>query len=1079
MRMGALLRPMRPAAATGLAAVMAAVWLAACGPAALGAAPARRIDKAADDFNMAAWLYASKKYEMAVEEFRRFIKKHPTHEKAPEARLSLGRALMHLKRYDEAAAEFQKLRQDVPKYDRMAEVLFELGRAEAARGRSAEAADLFGKVVDEHGSHYLAQWARAQRGSLLVNLKQYDEAEKALQPLVERFLTGRNAEKNLKGERERLAKISPAVAAAFGSLLEGAHLNLGLARLSAGKLEPARETLEEFLALSPQSDLAETARFNLAQTHYRRDDYGRAAEVYAQVAKGRGPYAADAAFEEALALYKAKKHKEAASAFAEAAKRFPQAERVGKAWLYAGMAAYLAEDYSGAARHLQQALKRDASGGEADYWLGMAYLQAGKPKEARQQLEQAVQRAKGAALAADAHVALADALFAEGEHEKAAETYRSFAEKYPRHAEVPRALYAAAAGFHRAEKYDESDKTAGTFLEDSKAAESEYAPQVLFISGENRFLQKKYDEAAKRYGALVSKHKDADAAPSAWFRLAWISYFGKEYDAAIKRIGEALKAQDAPFRAEARYLLGNCHFEKGDYKKAVETLGEYLKGDGERRYREDAEFKSALALARLDKTDDAVARLQQFLKDHEKAYLRPRAEYELAEMLRKGGKLDDAARHYERILEKHARDELAPYALYGLGACRFEQKKWDEAAEAFARIAKDYGDSSLVPQALYQQGLARQKAGKHDEARTAFQAMTSKYEKHELAPSAYLGLGVCLQKEKKFDEAAAAFRSLVKTTRDKTLRERARYELAWSLAEAGKAKEALEAYQEQVKEFPDGALATDAYFALAEAAYQDKDYAKATDWYEKALGAAKDDRLKDRILYRLGWCKWAAEAYEESASLFDRLAAECAKSDLVPEALFTSGEAYVKLKKPAQAVERFEKLLDEKFKGDEHRADARFRMGEAQLVLGRDKEAVETLTALEQAHEDYPAMAEVQFGIGRGLYNLKQHEQARARFERVTGMTDTETAAKAQFYVGETYLAEAQPREALRAYLRVVALWGGYTEWAAGAQFEIGKAYEMLEKPADAREAYQAVVTKYADTKWALPAKEQLEKLSG
>jgi TolA-binding protein len=271
---------------------------------------------------------------------------------------------------------------------------------------------------------------------------------------------------------------------------------------------------------------------------------------------------------------------------------------------------------------------------------------------------------------------------------------------------------------------------------------------------------------------------------------------------------------------------------------------------------------------------------------------------------------------------------------------------------------------------------------------------------------------------------------------------------------------------------------------LAEAKYADKKYADAAKLYQKALDAASaaqaEARLKDKVLYRLGWCRWAEGKLDQSADLFDRLVAETPASDLAPEALLQAGEAYARLGKMPEAVERLAKLADAKYKDFPRLADARFRLGEAQLALGRTEDALATFVALERASPDYPAMAEVQFDLGKALYDLGRLPEARERFERAVSMTDTETGAKAQFYVGEALLAAGEPREALRAYLRVVSpLWSAYKDWAAAAQFEIGKCYLSLKQPADARAAFQAVLDRYGDTKWAQPAREQLAKMPG
>jgi len=1058
--------------------VFVAAILAVCalGLAAPAAEPEKTTGKATEDYNMAAWLYGTQKFDLAAEEFRAFLQKYPNHEKVADARLGLARSLRHLGKNEEAIAALEELRKAAPNYERMPEALFYLGEALAAVGKPKEAADAFDEILKKHDKHYLASWARARRGEVFLALKQPDEAEKTLAALVEEFLTGKDADKHLKAERKRLQEIAPAVAASFDSLLERALLNLGLARLAAGRFDAARETFEEFLALASKSDLAPTARFHLAQSLYQTGQYDRAADVYAEVAKSKSPLAPDAAFEGALALYQAKKYKQAAAAFADCAKRFPDSERASKATLYAGMCLYLADDYAGAIQKLQEKLQKDPSDTEALYWLGTAYLKQKGFAEARGAFEKILKTSPDGPRAADASVGCADALLAEGKPEEASKAYRAFAEKHPDHADAPRALYAAAAALHRAGKYEESDKACDAFL--AKAAANALAPHVLFISGENRFLEKKYKEAAERYQALLEKHGDSPDVPAARFRLAWVRYFQKDYDAALKELaGIDAKKADAALAAEAIFLQGNCFFEKGNYKKAAETFGKYLDSAGGKAHAENALLRMGLALARAGDSGAAVARLNQFVSQYAASDQKPQAQYELAELLRADKKWDEAANHYKELAEKSPDHALAPYALYHLGTCRFERGAFAEAADVFGRAADKYAASDLAPQAMYQKALSLQKADRVADARAAYQAMLAKFAGHDLAPSALLGLGTCLEKEKNYAEAADAFRKLLDASKDDKVREQAAYELAWSLQQAGKEKEALEAYERLARDFAASALAADANFQIAEARYRDKKYADADALYSKAL-AASGDRLKDKILYRLGWCKWAEAKYDEAAKLFDRLVAETPQSDLVPDALLQAGEALARLGKPADAIERLSKLADPKFKDFPHAADARFRLGEAQAVLGRHEDALATLSVIEQAYPGYAAMAEVQFGIGKALYDLKRLDQARQRFERVLGMTETETGAKAQFYVGETYLAAGNPREALKAYLRVVSpLWIAYTEWAAAAQFEIGKCYLSLEKPKEAREALQTVVDKYKDTKWAQPARDALAKL--
>ena len=434
-------------------------------------------NKASDDYNMAIWLYTSKKYGLAAEEFASFLKKYPTHEKAAEARLGMARALRHVGKNDETIAALTELRAKHPKFEKMAETLFYLGQAQVAVGKTKEAAATFDKLTRDPARHYLADWARAQRGEALVLLKDYDGVEKTLAPLIEKFLTGKNADKRLKTERERLRKMAPAVAAGFDALLERAHLNLGLARFGAGRFDAARQTFEEFLALAPKSKLAETARFNLAESLFRAGQFDRAAEVYGEIAKSKGEMAPGAAFNMALALFQAKKHAEAAKAFGECAKKFPKAPRAAKARLHAGTCLYLSEDY----RKAIAILKAETKDPEAQDWLGKAYLKDAKPAEARAAFERVLAAGDPGApgRTADALLGKADAFLAEGKYDDAAAAYQQFAAKFGNHPDLARALYAAAASLYRAGKHTDSETFCNRFLE--KAAGHERADAELLV----------------------------------------------------------------------------------------------------------------------------------------------------------------------------------------------------------------------------------------------------------------------------------------------------------------------------------------------------------------------------------------------------------------------------------------------------------------------------------------------------------------------------------------------------------------------------------------------------------------------
>ena len=66
--------------------------------------------KAIDDYNFSAWLYNSGKYAMATESYQNFLKSHPDHAKAPDARFGLAQSYFHQDNFKDAAEQYEALR---------------------------------------------------------------------------------------------------------------------------------------------------------------------------------------------------------------------------------------------------------------------------------------------------------------------------------------------------------------------------------------------------------------------------------------------------------------------------------------------------------------------------------------------------------------------------------------------------------------------------------------------------------------------------------------------------------------------------------------------------------------------------------------------------------------------------------------------------------------------------------------------------------------------------------------------------------------------------------------------------------
>lgn len=1047
--------------------------------------------KAIDDYNFAVWLYNTGKYPVAAESYANFLKNYPDHEKSADARFGLAQSLFHTDKFQEAAKEYEKVRSDKKDFAQGAELLFQLGQTYAALNRSPDAATLFEEVGSKYPSHYLADWAAARRAACLISMGKNKDAEVLLKTFTDSYSAGSMATEKMPATKAMFQNMDAAgikAGDAFLSLVERSTFYYALAQFNQGRFADAQKSFEHFLSKYSDSSLKDEASFRLAQSYYRQEVFARAADRYEPLAAGTGEFAASAGFERGLSLYKAGKPKDAAAAFSQMAVRYPTNSQAPKARLYSGTFLFEAGDYKGAIERLEPVAKaKSEAADEAAYWIGMSLVKLGDNVKAEQAFADAVAAYPKSPVSGDMLLGLADARLAQNKCGPAAEAFQKYASDFEKTEQAPRALYSACTALHRFDKYVESDDLCGVFLD--KYGKHDLAPQALFLSGENRFLLKRYDGAAARYAEFLLKgDKTPDRMARAHYRMAWIHRYGRRNEDALAELRKIdVNAAGETIAGEMRYLEGACLFETGKFAEAVKALDGYIDAKDHSRFGDDALLKLAVSQMKQNRKDQAAAGLERFLKEYPKSELIAQVRYQLAECYYDQKSYTKAIENYTFIAGRDKVDELTPYAMFGIGLCQYDQEKWEEAAKAFGEMADKFPKAESTAQALYRKARSLIKLKKWESAGQAASAMLSAFPKHELARTSLIASGTCLQELQKWAEAAAAFKGVSDNYPAGDDQPRILYEEAWSWRQAGKDDESLKAFRQLADKYSADPLAADAYFYLAEAMYKGKQDAQeapkqrdqrlteACALYEKVLPAVKDKRLVDKALYRIGWCNWLTGQYPGAAAAFDRLIKEFPGTELLADSVFQAGQSYAKAGQPAVAAERFRTLTgDNKFAAFEFLPDAYMGLANCLIILDRYPETVEPLEALIRKNKDDRVLAQANFLLGKAKFNMKKYDDAMECFQEVTKRTKTETGAEAQFYIGQSLQAKNDMKGAIVAYLRIEALYHEHREWVAAAKFESAKCSEALGDNAQAKATYGEIVKDYGNTKWAKPAAERL-----
>lgn len=140
-------------------------------------------------------------------------------------------------------------------------------------------------------------------------------------------------------------------------------------------------------------------------------------------------------------------------------------------------------------------------------------------------------------------------------------------------------------------------------------------------------------------------------------------------------------------------------------------------------------------------------------------------------------------------------------------------------------------------------------------------------------------------------------------------------------------------------------------------------------------------------------------------------------------------------------------------------------------------------TALEWAemaaakHPRYARMHEVDYVRGRSLAGMARFSEARDALMRVTGSetaAKSETAAMAQWLIGETYFQQRQYEQAIAAYEGTVS--ADFSQWRAAGLLQAAKCCEQLSRWSDAAQRYERLIRDYGDTRYVAEARARLGK---
>jgi TolA-binding protein len=223
----------------------------------------------------------------------------------------------------------------------------------------------------------------------------------------------------------------------------------------------------------------------------------------------------------------------------------------------------------------------------------------------------------------------------------------------------------------------------------------------------------------------------------------------------------------------------------------------------------------------------------------------------------------------------------------------------------------------------------------------------------------------------------------------------------------------------------------------------------------------------------------AQEKWTELPPPLEQLVNEYPDSSLKLLAEYWLAEAAYRQDDHEQATSRLAALAKQ-VEGRDDKWLPMIPLRQAQILAHEKKwpEALELARGIEASFPGFEQQFEADYLIGRclaGLGALNEAREAYLKVIRSPAADKTETAAMAQWMIGESYFHQRNYQAALREYLKTEILYA-YPTWQAGALLQAGKCHELLGEWKQAGDLYARLLKIYPETPFVEEATQRLRE---
>jgi len=997
------------------------------------------------EYAVALGFQKKKLFEQAAVRWTQFITRFGNDTRIPNAHYHLGVCQLQSGN-TEAVATFLKVLSQFPKFEQRDAVQFNLGLALYNRALTSKTPDDFKAAAVE-----FAKVPAHSAHSSHIPAALYYQAECMFQA----------------GDRPGAITLYQKLIAehAADPLLPTALFALATTQQEVGQNTEAAATYRTFLEKFATDRKAAECRLRLGLTLTELKNYADAEKEFASAAGVIDFAMADLAlFHQARSKREQNQLPEAAAVFESLPQKFKDSEYVAVAQLEGGKCRFLANQFPQAKDAFTVVMNaKKTESPAAAWWLGKTLIQLKQAAAAIPILDQAIAEWPQSEFLPDLHFTRIEAIYEDEKRRPETVTlYAQFADKFATDELAADSRYRAALTALQLSDLVVAQQQSDLFMNNAAFKSHPLLPDAIFVAAESRLAAATPDLATADalYQRMITEFPEHPQSPRSRVRAGFCLFSLEQFDPAIASLNAIVPGLKAPeLVAEAQFLIGLSQTAMKRRPEAVAALraARQAKADWERG--DEVLLALATALVDSDQPDAAIVELNQLIQQFPKSEYGDRAWFRLGEIQADLKKFDAAVAAFQQVVARYPASEFAPLALYGAGSTLFDKADYAGAINQLNGLLSQFPKSAIATDGLYMRGLCQHRQKNYPAAVVDLQEFLKLNPANEnVKLDVQYSLVLCHAGLKQHDQTVLVANELLKLKPDYVAADKVMYELAFAYSETGKAKESADTFRQLATKIPDSELAPECWLRVADYHSTEKQFTEAIAACVQGLTKVKDPKLKGQLQFRQGSSQFSADAFADAATTLQAQITEHPQGGLLMDASWLVAESLFRQNKYQEALPWYQKTVDAK--PEKYHARAMYRAGTCANELKQWPLGQQHFTALTTHFPKFEQVGEALYGLGFALQNQNQLDQASAMYDRVTKETNTESAAKARFMMGECAFAQKKYDVAWQHFLEA-AIGYPYPEWQALGHFEAARCFIELKMPDKARESLQEVVVKF------------------